>query len=252
MARAYICLARNDLADNLLQVLDLTLKPNYVTQAPSISPPRQNEYVTWEPQWDTVAVSGATDIVTTTCYGLAAYLIDTIENQAGNVTLTAAEANAIAAALVSAMAYKQDLTIAAVNVIVALTVAASGIGIGASTATVEEILRILSGEVYKLSALAVLSPGGAHAFSNIAVGGFTSLGATDHRNFRKIAHTSLLTASVATGALSKLINRGFSWINPSFTYAVAGSAMNFAGDHIAADGLNNAVSVYNHLGVNLH
>jgi hypothetical protein len=149
MARAYITLARNDLDANLLQVLDLS--PNSSQRVPSLTPEGQTGYVTYLPQHDTIVAGG-----TTAYYGLAAYLWDTIEDVTnGNKHMTVADCNAVAAGILAAQGLGTALTTTTINaLILAATGGADGFGIGASIGSIEDVMKICSGEVYYL-------PGGA-------------------------------------------------------------------------------------------
>ena len=72
----FICLARTDIQDGVLQILDL--QPNTSQANDSVDPPGQTKYVN-ETQNDVVATTGAGPITTNAQYdGLAAYLIDNV------------------------------------------------------------------------------------------------------------------------------------------------------------------------------
>ena len=82
MARAFICLARNDLDENALQVLDLV--PNTSQRNPIYDGEGQTGYLTWFRQNDLPTVSGLGPILAaSTVYGLQAYLLSNVDNQAG-------------------------------------------------------------------------------------------------------------------------------------------------------------------------
>jgi len=163
MARAYIVLARNDLDDNLLQVLDL--KPNTSQlPRPSINPDSgQTGYLPYY-LLDGVnaavvtqagAGGGASIDIDGDVYGLSAYLIDRVQDTAGNQALTAAEANAISALIEADAAGGVALTLARINVHINTPAGVAGSDLdgtlGNSTGTVEEVLRILAGERFKMS-----------------------------------------------------------------------------------------------------
>ena len=146
MARAYIVLARNDLDDNLLQVLDL--KPNATPSKDSrvYAPIAQGGYQTFY-LLDGVnaavvtqagAAGGASLDIDGDVYGLSAYLIDRVEDTGGGESLTAAEAVTISGLIEAAAP---------------AGVAGSDLDgtLGASTGTVEEVLRILAGERFKMT-----------------------------------------------------------------------------------------------------
>ncbi len=122
----------------------------------------------------TVALNGAFN-TTAAFTGLAAYILATIENTAAaGVCLTAAQANNIASDILSLMEAGEALTVSAINAEISDRTGggANGIGLGDSTATVLQILQIVSG--YKVFTLpnntSVGGVGGA--FEAPAVGGF--------------------------------------------------------------------------------
>lgn len=278
MARAFVCLARNDLDDNLLQIGDL--HPNSSLRT-SFQPPGQSGYITHYPQSDTVAsTNGVMDADT---YGLAAYLKDHVENVGGgNLALTDVEANHIANGILIRVSSGLDLTLADINVLINLEndVSASDLnGVVAnsdSTGSVEGILRILSGEVYKVPKDAVVegnagifavaagyfvtappvetvqsvrAPSGGPVrgrpfwqpyFNRVVVSGQQDL---TYRPVRKIAEGGSLNNSALYGKLSKLQSADFAFINPKFTYGT-GTAKTVSGTLIPITGKARAVSVY--------
>jgi hypothetical protein len=171
MARAYICLMRNDLDDNLLQVLDLY--PNSSQETIFTAYRGQTGYVTWMPQRDTVALQVnvmGNDQTVAAYYGLAAYLVDNVDNNNGglHLALTAANANDTATAIIARLAAGTTIGLTEINA--DLAVATGGMACtlttNRSTGSVEEVLRILSGEAYYLPANSVVSTGGGHTFNN--------------------------------------------------------------------------------------
>jgi len=168
MARAYIVLARNDLDDNLLQVLDL--EPN-TSQRSDLDPPGQTHYETFYlidginlPVQTAVAANITIDGDN---YGLSSYLIDRVENTGGaGAALTAAEALQISGLIEGAVALGAGLTLAEINVMINTPAGVAGSDLdgtlGDSIGTVEEILRILAGERYKMpNGVEVETGGGA-------------------------------------------------------------------------------------------
>lgn len=163
--RAYIVLARNDLDDSLLQVLDL--KPNATPSKGSriYDGAPQGGYQTFylldginaNVATQAGAAGGASLDVAGDTYGLSAYLIDRVEDTTGTESLTAAEANAIAALIEQDVADGVALTLARINVHINTPVGVAGSDLdgtlGNSTGSVEEVLRILAGERYKVPAL---------------------------------------------------------------------------------------------------
>lgn len=278
MARAFVCLARNDLDDNLLHIGDLY--PNTSLRT-SFQPPGQSGYITHYPQKDTVAsTDGVMDADT---YGLAAYLKDHVENVGGgNIALTDVEANHIATEILSKVAAGLDLTLAEINTLINLEndVSASDldgtVNNSDSTGSVEDILRILSGEVYKVEKDAVVAGvGGAFVvakgyfvapppvetvqsvrapsggpvrgrpfsqpyFDRVVVSGQQDL---TYRPIRKLAEGGSLNNSALYGKLSKLQSEDFTFINPKFTYG-NGTAKQVDGTSIPLTGKARAISVY--------
>src|SRR5574343_1453457 len=123
MTRAYICLARNDIDENDLQVLDL--KPN-TSQAHSVYDGQgQTGYLTWYRRNDTVAITIAGGAVTTddTYYGVQAYIFDAVCDRTTTlghdppITSTVI-AGLITTAILNRVAQGLSLTIAALNTIV--------------------------------------------------------------------------------------------------------------------------------------
>lgn len=165
MARAYIVLARNDLDASLLQVLDLGPNSSQFSPAYEGQDSGQTGYQTWYAGDSTVNSTAATSAPGAgggasvdsdgDLYGLAAYLVATVEDQGSNAAITAAVANATRDAIFDLVEAGSALTAAAIaNALTANGVANAGGGTsltaGDSIGSVEEVLRILAGEVYKL------------------------------------------------------------------------------------------------------
>ncbi len=165
MARAYIVVARNDLPDNFFQVMDLW--PNSSSRNQVIEPPGQTGYqshylldgINVAVTIDNPGAGGANarDFAAATAshYGLSTYIMDNVEHPTGSNALTAAQAVAIAAKLERRVAAGLPLTLAVINAILVVETAAGadldGAGAGNSIGTVEEILRILAGERYRVA-----------------------------------------------------------------------------------------------------
>jgi len=267
MARAYICHARNDLGGHLLQVLDL--KPNS-SQPGNVTTPAfgggvmgvqsgQTGYLSYGPDTSDVALTaiGGGAFVTSDVYdGLAAYLIDNVNDTNGNIALTAARANGIKDRILTRVAAGSALTLADLNQAirdeggVGAASTLDGTGGTRSTGSVVGVLRVLSGEVYRLPvASAVISAGGAFPWPggigpHVPAGSFLAMGTTGYRRVRRFYATGALAHSLLGGALSRLVSALFTWINPSFTYGAAGTALAQGGAHIATTGQAKAVTVY--------
>lgn len=165
MARAFIVLVRNDLADNLLQVLDL--KPNSSQFQPAYEGQGngQTGYQTWfcgdaavnTDALDQAGAGGGASIdADGDLYGLAAYLMSTVEDQVTVAAITDTVANATRDDIFAKVAAGTALTAAEIaDSLTANGVANAGAGTtltaGDSTGSVEEVLRILAGEVFRVS-----------------------------------------------------------------------------------------------------
>lgn len=254
MATAYICVARNDLDANGLQVLDL--KPNDSQRNYIYDGQGQTSYLSFLVQHDTVATHDAGAGVLHTealYYGLAAYLIDNVDDQtAGHHTLTAGKANAISALILTRQGLGQSLTLATIN---ACIVAGGAVGSGLTNGTpagsqsvgsVADVLSICQGLVYRLPANSVISDA-AGVFHNphVPVGAWAVQGDSDYRAMKAFEATGELLISCASGVLSHLKTSAYVWLNPLFTYGAAGTALLANGvTHIAATGAARAVVVY--------
>jgi len=177
MARAYIVLARNDLEDSQLQVLDL--KPNPTPSKGSViyDPPSQGGYQTHylhdgvNNAVGALALPAGPSVAT---YGLAGYFLDTVEVAATDRAITTVMANFMATDIGAQVAAGGALTAAWINARLVVRVGAgTALSEGNGTATVEEILRILAGERYRVPANAVLEDGVPH-FISARRGGFVT------------------------------------------------------------------------------
>lgn len=237
MARAYICLARGDIDNNNLQILDL--QPNSSLRVPAYEGAGQTGYLAWAPQNSTMVAhtnDGGVLRATGTYYGLATYLAARLDNQSTgfHLCVTAANANTIATAILARVVAGSALTTAGINAAVQVTLVNSGIGVAGTqtTATVEEILRIVSGEVFKVTAGDALS--GAAGITLGTAGAFVApvTGATgiityptDWRHVRTFVDTGSLHLSRHSGHMSKLAAATMDWNNPAYTYGAAGTAL---------------------------
>ena len=292
MARAYIVLARNDLDDNLLQILDLS--PNKSQRNQIYDPAGQTHYKSHF-LLDTVnaavvtqagAGGGASIDIDADTYGLSAYLIDRVEDNTGTQALTAAEAGAISALIEQDASNGVALTLAAINVHINTPAGVAGsdldgAGPTLSTGTVEEVLRILAGERYKIadnaqvqvnagtfdgtirgfftSAANVEQPESVRAANGAGIRGrnpfvghvvpptaVVNTGTQDnnHNDVLAIVDTGALQLSALSGVLSQLVLATFEFINPAFTYGGGGSATDLDGVVIPATGIHRAVTIY--------
>jgi hypothetical protein len=174
----FIIMRRTDIPNGVLQIIDL--KPN-TSQRSLIYDPGdgQSGYVRRIPVSETVATTGAGPIVTQRDYcGLAAYLIDNVED-AATTALTAAVANASALDMIAKAQAGTDLTLVEVNLSltangVADATAGTGLETGTSTGLFTELMNLLQGSKY-------LVPGGSEVetagnlFNVVRMGSFTFL-----------------------------------------------------------------------------
>lgn len=158
----FICMPTvpNKTDEILVQITDLFphKTQSNATLTPNFQGPRYQRAIYNGALVKTV-VLGADFTVTTTVAGLSAYLISTIEvsSDADEIGLTPAQADAIATAIIGQVGYASSLTASVINALIQASTGdggdADGIGKGNSTATVLEILQILSGSrVYTLPA----------------------------------------------------------------------------------------------------
>lgn len=172
----YIIMRRTDVPNGVLQVVDL--KPN-TSQRSFIYDPGdgQSGYIRNIPASDTVAtVAPVAAILTVRDYcGLAAYLIDNVEDS-GGAAITAAVANATAAALVGVAQAGTDLTLAIVDAALVTAGATAGTGLetGNSTGLFTELMSLLQGSKYLLPGGSVVDTDGS-TFNPVRQGSFTEL-----------------------------------------------------------------------------
>lgn len=175
MARAFVCLARNDLDENLLQLLDLV--PNTSLRNFPYTAAGQTGYVSDFVQNELPVLfnNGGVLEADGTVYGLAAYLLDNVEVDATGQLMSAANSATIATAIITRVIGGLSLTLADINTAIATTLVGSDLdGAGTnSTGTVEEVLRILSGESYRILDGVSIS-GAAGVFAVARAGFFTT------------------------------------------------------------------------------
>lgn len=254
MARAYICLARRDVEDSMLQVLDL--KPNSSLRVPAYDGAGQTAYLPFSAQSDTVVTAGDDDTTAAAYDGLAAYLMDNVENVGGGATavvLSDAEANAISLALRGILVAGGALTLAAINTQINVPAGVSDSDLNGvvadsrSTGSVAEVLRIMQGEVYRVPASSAMSDDGAWiapADVHTPLGAFLARTATGFRDIKTFTDTGDLRLSCGSGYLFVLSRATYSFNNPALTYGAGGTALEADGTAIPATHLGRAVTVY--------
>ena len=251
MARAYIALNRNDLPDNLLQFIDVEPNTSQMRGAHTwgAAGAGQTGYITYTPQNALPVTAGAGPFTAAAdLRGLAAYIFGNVEDVGGgNITPIPADALDIADDILGGAMAGQRLDLTAINAHIVTTLGANSDlnGAGApssSTGSVEEVLRVLSGEVYQIdSGTTVAGIGGAFVGN---VGAFVASTHAQYRPRRIYFDTGSLGLSALSGQLSKLQAATYSWLNPSYTYGAAGTALFTDRTHIPATGVGRAVTVY--------
>lgn len=207
----FVCKRRSDIADGVLQVTDLW--PNISQRNSVLDPQGQGPLYLRDPQSDAVFTSGAGPIVTRAQYrGVAAYLIDRVEDGAG-AALLAADANAIADALVALMQSGGVLDAAAVDAEIGGVVGGATLTGGTSTATLIELLQVLAGASYVLPAGTVVDTDGS-TFDVTVSGSFPE------GTFLPTFDTDALTISFNAGVLSQLVSPTYTFQGTSGAAAV--------------------------------
>lgn len=197
----YICLRRTDIPDGILQILDLV--PNTSLRNSIYDPQGQTKYVD-RCQNDTVATSGGVTATTSAEYkGIAAYLIDNVEDTPNGDALTAAQANTIALAIVAALDAGSAMTLVAVDALIAATVAGSGLATGNSTGSITDVLKILAGGEYVLPAGSTTQT--ASVFNVTVSGAFTT------GQYRATYDTGAFQISLGDGYLARLLEATFDY-----------------------------------------
>jgi hypothetical protein len=209
------------------------------------------------------------NVTAATEYGLAAYLRDRVNVNPGTLDRAATPTEALdsAEAIVDAYIGGGALTLTAINVILNANMAGADNDLegtaGDSFGTVEDVLRILSGEVYCVPANTVLeltagpvfrslaertAAIGANTANYFAQGSFIEYTAGDStfRGVRRMYVTGALQISLGEGILSHLTDPTFVLDNPLFTYGAGGTAqlLDAAGTVIGTNHQGAVVSVY--------
>ena len=142
MASPVICLSDSSIGNGQLMIKDMW--PNRSHANPVVDPAPQGPRYLRVVETATPVV--ANNAVVKTVSGLSAYLLVTVDAGAGNANPSPAQADAMADALITEMRAGNALTLADINTALDAVVGGTGIvGTGNSTATVNNILQILSG-----------------------------------------------------------------------------------------------------------
>jgi hypothetical protein len=149
MASPVICIRDTAISNGQLIVKDMW--PNRSQANPVVDPAPQGPRYLRVVETPTLPVLDGT-VVARTVSGLAAYLLVTLDLQAGNANITPAQAVGCAEAIISEMRVGGDLTLNDINGLIQAVdnpnLNATGLGLGASTATVNNILQILGGAIF--------------------------------------------------------------------------------------------------------
>ena len=202
----FIAMRRTDIPNGVLQVLDLW--PNTSLRNLIYDPKGQTKYINRLVN-DTLGplVSNRT---TATYEGLAAYLIDHVEDNFTNVSITVAVANASANAIIALVNAGSAVTLAAVNnALVANGVANAGanteLNANGSDGVLVDVLKILAGGQYILPVGSLVG--------NVAGG--PGLGAFVPGTYRDTYDTGALAISFGAGELAVFTSAVFDYLGTS-------------------------------------
>ena len=153
MPSPVICIRDASIKNGQLLVKDMW--PNRSQANPVVDPAPQGPRYLRVVETPTLPVLDGT-VIAKTVSGLAAYCLVTLDLQAGTANISPAQAVAIAEDLITKMRNGDDLTTNDINGVIqaadGANMNATGIGLGGSTATVNNILQILSGATFTVPA----------------------------------------------------------------------------------------------------
>lgn len=239
---------------------------------------------------DDDTTGGGNDVTATqeTAFGLAAYLFDRVQG-GGTALATApplpfADANTVAGLILADVLTGTNLDLARINAHLNATVANTDLngasGNSRSFGSVEDIMRILSGEVYRLPLLTILGEhsGGTKEFYALATrqalvqaqtpaqvasqgqfyasGSFLAASDAGYRARPTLIRNGSINASLAEGVIEGYsAAAGITVTNPSFAYNAADvtawrpRAQRVTGANVPATGLDPAIHLYTDTGV---
>jgi hypothetical protein len=296
--RAYIVARRNDLDGVNMQVTDL--RPNTSQRNLIYDGPGQSGYLKYSYDQPGVTVvqgdsyasgpmttapllvlaaadttGGGNDVEATTRadFGLTAYLRERIEAgglAAGTVPPTPAEALAMANGLAALIEAGTALTLVTINAALSVVVAATELttaGGSESFGAVEDILRLLQGQAYRVRGLTIVnsvagafqSPAQRQTFVDnqdtiatglvfFAGGEFLAEGDSGFRHLRNLTPSGAMRISLHEGVLSGFADAAFGYFNPNFAYAAGTTmtrAVDIGGTAVPATGVHPAIAVFN-------
>ena len=194
----FICMRRSDIPNGTLQVLDLW--PNTSARHPT-DPAGQTKYVN-RYQNDTLAALSSQRTVAE-YKGVAAYLIDHVEDNNTNVSLTVTMANGGAAAIAALVDAGSAVTVAAVNAALVAGGASAGTELtgNGSNGSLTDLLKILAGAEYVLPSGSLVGNKAVPA----ALGSFTT------GQYRATYSSGALSSSIAEGQLSVFCDSTFEY-----------------------------------------
>jgi len=158
----YICLARGDIPNGTVQIVDLI--PNSSQRSPAYDPPGQSRYVN-RVQNNRVFFTAA-GVTTGNTDGLSALLVDLVDP--GVNDWTPAVQAAVSAGLIARVDAGVALAIADVNTVIQVSLAGATLPAG----NLVDLLACLSGRTYRLPAAVIKGPGGVWAAAQ--AGAFTA------------------------------------------------------------------------------
>lgn len=196
----YIAMRRTDIPNGVLQVLDLV--PNTSLRNQIYDPIGQTKYIN-RFSTDTLAALSANATVAEYS-GLAAYLIDHVEDNVANVAITVTVANAAAVGITALLDAGSAVTVAAVNAELIAAGAGAGTQLNAnnSNGSITDVLQILAGGQYVL-------PSGS------VVGGVTppaALGSFVSGVYLPTYDTGAFQISLGSGQLSVFTSSSFDYL----------------------------------------
>lgn len=200
----------------------------------------------------------------TTTLGLAAYIRERVQAATSGSFLTFANANTIAANLRTEAEAGNALTLAAINVVIAAEDAGSALTADPSFGSVEDILRILSGETYISPQYTIICDDAGPTFLNEASRDAlvaAQLSAVTGKTFVSKGHfltslengyvgrptlmsTGTLLASANVGQLHAFAQGTMVATNPAFVYGAGGTALDIAGNVIPTTGVHAFLRLY--------
>lgn len=197
---AYIARIRTDLPAGAVQIGDL--KPNTSRRSLTYEKVPQSGYLPARVQSEAVTGNVAANVTTTALSGLAAYFADVLATGAGN-GVTAANADAMSAAIVAIVDAGTALGLAQINAALAGVVAGTALTAGGSVGTVAQVLQIVSGASYTVPAGTTVNGGAAYKGS--------ADGAFDLDSYRQLYVTGALSLSLGGGDLATYTDATFAY-----------------------------------------